>query len=341
MKRIAQIYLIIVTAVICLWQLPWIYNFFTVEAYTTPFILYSSVVDDFVVRKTENKKIVCSGLDGTTYTINQYDSILPEYQARQLAAYDCLPDTLFGRAVSLKMLTEEAISMRIKPEMVFGPQIPLYQLMESQSGRVDFEMPDDVFRITDSKIEFVIKDSNKVNEPKSQKFTEALSDAGFVFPAVEIAGNPTSKKRYDNGYLITDSRNCLFNLKMEKGNPNVQQIEFDQQIVPCHIFVTEFTGMHSLGMFFDQNGKLYVITMPEKEIKMVDIPPVDLHADEVFIMGNIFTWTIRIKNDDTVSWYAVDAQNFAQKKSYSQPVGYEYVKGLDFEENGWIVPGWR
>jgi hypothetical protein len=58
-------------------------------------------------------------------------------------------------------------------------------------------------------------------------------------------------------------------------------------------------------------------------------------------MGNAFTWTFRIKNDDKITWYAVDSENFKQLKTYSESSGESYAKGLSFEKNGWIDLGWR
>ena len=59
-------------------------------------------------------------------------------------------------------------------------------------------------------MEFIVARTNKINEEKSQLFTEALTAEGFIFPADIIAGLPTTRKSHDEGYFITDSEGTLF-----------------------------------------------------------------------------------------------------------------------------------
>lgn len=341
MVKTAKIFLWFLIAVVCLWQLPYIWNFLSAKQQTTPFVLYSSVAGDFTIRRSVDNNSSWALVTGEKLTRHEYDSLLPEYFAKQLASENRLPDTILSKPVSLKFLTDENISFRIKPEALFGPSIPLYQMLEGASGRVDLEMPPDVFRITDSKMEFINKDDNKVNEDKSTLFTEALKNADFAFPAAEVAGNPTVKKKYDNGFLIVDSKERLFNLKMVKGNPVLKRISVPLGITPKHCLVTEFNGKHRLGLFFDTKNCLYVIALPDNRVLKVEIPPVDLLEEEMTVMGNAFTWTIRIKNDEKITWYAVDSQDFKLLKTYTETSGESYLKGLSFEKNGWIDLGWR
>lgn len=48
-------------------------------------------------------------------------------------------------------------------------------------------------------------ESNTVNDEKSIRFTEAMTKKGFRFPAVKIAGNPTTRKEYDEGYILLET----------------------------------------------------------------------------------------------------------------------------------------
>ena len=341
MTKISKIYLYILVAVVCLWQLPWLFNFLTATPEERPFILYSSAIKDFAIRKNESGKTVYVDLNGNTYSKHQYDLLLPEYFARQLAADKSLPDTLFGQPVDLKLLTDENLTLRIKPETVFGPYIPLYQMFESQSGNVDLEMPPDVFRLDDTKMEFINKADNTLNAEKSADFTNELKKVGFEFPVVDVAGNVSEKKKYDNGYLFTDSEGCLFNVKMEQGRPVVRKIELPNGVVPTHCFVTEFIGRHSLGVFFDAAGQFYVITQPYNKIVKTELPPVDLGKGDFFVMGNMFTWTVRVTDEEKITWYAIDANNFSLLKKYYIPLSDSHLGGLSFLKNGWVRVNWK
>lgn len=341
MVKIAKIYLRILIAAVCLWQVPYFYNFMTAEQESVPFTLYSSLAKDFVSRGIVEGKTLFWRSDGEPVGRDEYDSLLPEYFARQLASDDRLPDSILSKPVNLKYLTDENISFKIKPEYVYGPKIPLYQLLESEPGRVDFEPSPDVFRITDKRIEFINKRSNQINKEKTAKFTIAFKTADFEFPALNIAGNPSVKKKYDNGYLISDSKGRLYNFKMVKGRPYIRRIDLPLGVTPEHCFVTEFSGRHHLGMFFDRKDCLYVITSDDYRILKVGIPPVDLHDSEVFIMGSVFTWTIRVKNEDSTCWYAVDSRSYKLLKKHIEKNENKAVRGLSFEKNGWIDLGWR
>lgn len=341
MIKLAKTYLIILIVAVCLWQLPWFINFLTVKADNRPFVLYSSVINDFAMRKNVDGKSIFYDLNGNEYTKEQFDRLLPEYYARQLAADNSLSDTLFGQAVSLKLLTDENLSMRIKPEMIFGPQYPLYQMLESLSGRVDLEMPEDVFRISDTKIEFINKADNTINYEKSKIFTDELKKHGFDFPVREVAANSSDHKKYDNGFLLTDNDGTLFNLKMEKGKPIIRKIDIPNNVIPEHCFVTEFPGKHSLGVFFDSENNFYVITLPYYKVIKTELPPVDLENDEILVMGNMFTWTIRVNNTKQSTWYAVDSKEFKLLKTYNLPMENRQLGGLSFLKHGWINPNWK
>ncbi|MBQ3689192.1 MAG: DUF4857 domain-containing protein [Bacteroidales bacterium] len=341
MKKTAQIYLYILIAIICLWHLPSFYNFLTAESETRPFILYSSVSKDFIIRKNEDNKTHCFNSKFEPCTREVYDSILPEYSAKQLAADNRLQDTILGRNVSLKLFTDENLTYRIKPEEVFGPYIHLYQLMESQSGRVELEMPPDVFRITDSGLEFISKKDNTTDKEKSEKFTNALKKADFKFPALEVAANPSERKKYDNGFLLTDAVGKFFHFKMVKGEPYVKQIELPVGVIPVHTFVTEFAGRHHLGFFFDAKGYSYVIELPENKIIKTGLPPVDLENEEFFVMGNIFSWTVRISGQKETTWYALDAKSYKLLDKFTLESKLKPLKGLSFKRNGWVELGWR
>ena len=80
------------------------------------------------------------------------------------------------------------------------------------SGRVRLEMPGDLFRLKDN-IEFIDPETNTVKEEKSNLFMKVFIQKGFKFPAKRVAGNPSTRKAYDEGYFIIDSNDKIFHLK--------------------------------------------------------------------------------------------------------------------------------
>ena len=113
---------------------------------------------------------------------------------------------------------------------MFVHNIGLYPLFESESDRVNLELPPDFFRINNS-IEFITASTNDINLEKSKLFNQVFINKGFSFPAKIIAGIPTTRKSIDEGYFIVDNTNKLFHLKMTKGQPYFEYIQTPDNIV--------------------------------------------------------------------------------------------------------------
>ncbi|RXE61133.1 DUF4857 domain-containing protein, partial [Muribaculaceae bacterium Isolate-001 (NCI)] len=128
---------------------------------------------------------------GNHYTQEETDSILPLFYVRQLMADERFPDSIMGVAVTPREVQHTNFNFRISAPDINTSAVPLYPLLESMSKRVELKMPDDVFRITPTGIEFIVMESNSVDEAKSRRFTEALTKKSFRFPARYVAGNPT------------------------------------------------------------------------------------------------------------------------------------------------------
>lgn len=67
-------------------------------------------------------------------------------------------------------------------------------------------------------------ENNTIDQEKSKVFTEVLKKKEFRFPAQYVAGNPSTRKEYDEGYLILDAEGKLFHMKQTQGRPYVRAI---------------------------------------------------------------------------------------------------------------------
>lgn len=331
MKRFSILLLLFTIAFLLLWQLPWCYNFFAAKSEKTPFTLYSFVIDDFALMgQEEGKGMVRRDLSGRTYTQDQFDSILPMFYVRQLMADERFPDTINGVAVTPRIVQTENFTFRSNPSDVNAVRIGLYPLLESMSGRVDLTMPDDVFRITKQGIEFIDMSSNETKQEKSSQFTEAMKKKGFRFPALEIAGNPTTKKEYDEGYLLLDADRRLFHLKQVKGRPFVRAIELPEGLQLNHLYLTEFRNKKTLGFMTDVNQAFYVLNNRTYEVVKVGIPAFNPETDGLSIIGNMFDWTIRVTTLHTDNYYAVNADDYSLIKSLENTSSSHSMPGLTF-----------
>lgn len=340
MKRFSTIFFYTMVALLLLWQLPWCYNFFVTKPYKAPFTLYSGIIGDFVMVEHQEKGMVRKDRMGNRYTQAAFDSIMPTLYIKQLVADGRFPDSLYGVPVTPKELYQDNLTFRTSPSDISRPEIGLYPLLESQSGRVELEMPDDLFRFTSEGMEFVEIKQNKVIEEKSRRFTESLQAHGFRFPAQAVSGNPSVKKEYDEGYLVIDDAAQLFHLKMIQGEPYVHRVTLPDGLQPSYVYQTEFKNRKILGFVIGEDHQFYVLKMAGYVLAKLPIRAYNPRTDYLIILGNRFDWTVRVVSDDQDEYYAVDGETFALIKQMTLPVEHERLWGIHFTspKDKWIYP---
>lgn len=332
MKKISYFIYTFTAVMLMLWLLPWTIKFFTAKPSNSPFILYSSVIKDFAYIDIQKERdLKYCDLSGNKYTEREFDSILPFFYTRQLIQDERLPDSINGIKISPKLIQHENFIFISKPYEININKIGLYFLMESMSKRIDLKMPDDVFRTTSQGIEFIDMKSNEINEAKSKLFTETMKNKGLVFPIIEINGNPTTRKEYDEGYVILDYNNNLFHFKMVKGRPYVRKIELPNDITLKHLFITEFNNRKTLAFATDVNNKFFVISNKTYEVSKVAIPSFNPEKETIRIIANMLDWTIQIDSETRNDYYAINANDFSLIQKYENQIEKTW-NGLHFTE---------
>jgi hypothetical protein len=211
-----------------------------------------------------------------------------------------------------------------------------YPLIESESGRANLEMPQDFFRIT-WRMEFIDSKSDKILEEKSRLYSAALYKKGFEFPAVKIAGIPTTRKSCDEGYLIIDFKNQLFHLKMIKGNPYIKKIEVPDGLKFKHIACVDFKDKLYYAYLFDTKGDIYILTQEEYELVRLPVGDFDAEANELKIFGDLFNYDVVIAGNGFIRMVVLDKQ-YRKVNEYREtwPVKEEMRAGKIF---GFLFPG--
>lgn len=320
MIRTSKILLLFTVAALLAWLLPWAYGFVGGAPARTPFTLYSTVTGEFSWLETTDKGIAYKDAAGNAFSEKQFDSILPFFYYRQLVSDNRFPDSLRGVAVTPKTAQAGNFMFRSSPRQANASAPQIWPLLESMSGRVDLQSADDIFRIDRNGITFIDCATNSVKAGKSAAFTEMLRKKGFVFPAQVVAGNPTTRKEYDEGFFITDSEGKLFHLKQTKGRPFVRAVELPEGTEIAQIFVTEYRGRQFYAFLTDRAGQFYTLTTGDYALYPVAIPPVDLTQQGVMIVGNPFDWTVKVSDPDGAEHlYAVDAADFSLLKELHYP----------------------
>lgn len=319
MIRTIKILIYFISAVLLAWLLPWCYHFAFSSSESIPFTLYSSIVDDFVYVESTEQGLVYSDISGNSYTESEFDSLLPFFYYRQLATDGKLPETIKGVPVTPQLIARTNFIFRHSPTDINKRASKLYPLLESMSGRVDLKMPEDVFRLGKS-IEFIDMKTNSVNWSKSEMFNRVMTDKGFAFPERAISGNPTTRKEYDSGYLIIDDSHKVWHLKMNVGRPFFRDSSVPANLGMEHVFITEFSDRSMFGFLSDGNNNFYVLRAPEYELVKLPVEGFDPVSENMMIIGDMLSWTVRVSGPGRVELFAVDARDFSLLGRHNFPI---------------------
>ncbi len=307
-------------------------------------MLFSPVTHEFSYpTRNDKNKLAGEDLAGNTYTSNELDSILPLFYCRQLADRDAFPDSIMGEAITLREVQKGRFIFRSFPDEVNGPITPLYMLLESQPERLDFEFPKDMFRCTDTGLEFLVMETNQVNSQKSATFTNALKAEGCVFPITYLHSIPNVRKSYDNGFMLVDSNRQLFHMQMAHGKAACRRISLPKDVQANQAFITEFEAKKYYGFMIDTNHNMYVINRPDYQVHRIELPSFDPTQQEMMIIGNPFIWTVRIEDNHGARFYGIDGRDYHQYKNKVYTYEDKDFAGLHFtsSKNGYVYPRWN
>ena len=127
MTRLSRFFLYFILVVLAVWQLPWCYAFLTVKAAPQRFVMYSSLLGDFLLTGyEEGTGLTRHDTQGHSYTEQEVDSLLPMFYMRQLVADERFPDSLFGQPVSPREVQQTSFNFRMRPSAVNAPASGIY-----------------------------------------------------------------------------------------------------------------------------------------------------------------------------------------------------------------------
>jgi hypothetical protein len=187
------------------------------------------------------------------------------------------------------------------------PEPGLHPLFESKSGRANLEMPSDYFRIT-WRMEFIDAGTNKINEEKSRMFSAVLYKRGFQFPAKSVNGIPTTRKTCDEGYLVTDSKNQLFHVKLIQGEPFVEKVKLPEGLTFKHIECVDFRDKKYYAYLFSNQNQLYILTQDDYELVKFQVENIDPEKHQIRIYGDLFNYNIIVNGNDFITDHVLDSE---------------------------------
>ncbi len=281
-----------------------------------PFIKYSPVIDEFVILRATPEGLRYYDSAQNDYNQQEYDRLLPLLSARQLMFEGKFPDSLRGIKLNPDEVRINNIRFFIAPYSLDCNEIPVYPLFESQSGRVRLEIPDNFFRITD-RMEFITASTNTINHELTDLFTRELVSRGFSFPSKIIAGNPTTRKPFDEGYFLVDARDKVFHCKMVQGKPFLAKLSLPDSLKIAYIAVSEMTLKEFYGILITRDNHCYLISYDNYRLIELPLMSYQRSRDRLRIYGDLFFRTVNVYADTAVLSLATD-RNYQTISTYRE-----------------------
>ncbi len=229
----------------------------------SPLLFFSPLQKQFVYQESLGGHLFnYKNEEGEIYDRVAFEDQLPFLYYKNLEKRRKLPFVLDGTSFDEEGIKAAKQGLEIKARNLnrHFPQIRLYPLFNNDPQAAMMPFPEDVFRFTDQAMEFVNADFNRIDEELTSKFTTALKDQGFVFPATVIGGTPTNLKPFDEGYFIRDSSGHVFHVKRINNLPSIIKTGIDPSLAIADIIVAENARREFYGVIFTGQSEAMLIS---------------------------------------------------------------------------------
>ena len=304
MEKISRYILVFVAVITLAIILPRLFWTVFEKPIRKPIAHYSCISNQFMINRGEKE---WTDAKGNKCSRDEYERMLPFMFTKQLLASGTIPDSINGIALEMRAIVKEKSFFRLKTNDVDAPTSRLYPLFESRSGRAQLELPEDFFRIT-WRVDFIDASTNQILEEKSQMFLAALFQKGFSFPAKLISGLPTPRKSCDEGYLIIDSKDQLFHLKMIKDKPFVKKVDLPEGLKFKYIGCVDFKNKEFYAYLFSDKNEIYILTQNDYKLINWPVDGYDPATCDLKIYGDLFNYTVLIEASDQIKAIALNRQ---------------------------------
>lgn len=336
MKRYGKIFLILSLAGLLLWVAPWLYNLITLKSYSTPFTLYSCTLHDFAsLDRSDGRGFQFVDTQGNVHG----DEAQPMFYASVLASRGALPDSLEGRKVTLEEIEHNSVIATSDPKDLNRTLPPVYLLLESVPERLELKDPEDAMVSRKGSIDVVKMGTNKIREYKTRLLNKTLQEQGFAYPARFFAGKPSHRKAYDEGYLVLDAQDKLFQFKQVNDTVTVRHFPQADGLGLKFVMITEFDNHATLGYLVSRDNVLYILR-PDGEVMKTEVTFIP-EKEDLLVVGDMFYYTVKTSTSKGERFWALRSDDFSLVDTMEREYPHEKsLPGLRFTSSGdgWVKP---
>lgn len=280
-------YLLIFSFIIAFaFVIPEFYSTLFDKSIPNPNIYYSPITNEFLITEGRTNDFYRGDIKGNVLSREEFERLTPLFSYRQLMYREEMPDSVQGILIDTHELRLNNLYLSLRSRDIFRYSIPLNPLLESDPGRPDLQMPEEFFRIGD-KFEFINCVTNNAVPNLSELFNNALVNKGFVFPAIKIFGNPSTRKPFDEGYFVVDSSEQLFHIKRIKNKPYVAKVNLMENIEVQYIVVREMRLKEFYALIVSKDNRLFLLSYDNYKIIELPSDGYDYTNSKLIFRGNL------------------------------------------------------
>ncbi len=343
--RIASLCMYFLCIVFFAWAFPLFYQMIFIKSVDKTHMFYGPVdnnmiyteqvlIDDMqAAAKSENHHadVVYKNEKGEYFTRNEFEAKVPFIYFRNMELRGKLPLQLHGKSFDRKSIEKERRVLEMPSRNLDNNNYKeaIYPLLDANPGQVALILPADRIRFAGDELQMIDSDKNAVDREQTIKYTAALKDKGFTFPALGVWGNFSTFKPYEAGVFIRDSAGKTFHLLRKNNVPEVTQVDWDADVVPQKIILAEAKDRKYLGLVLDTKQRMYILHQDKFALTQI---PMEKYIPEIMdfkvIMDPLFITAvfsddthitaIAFNNADTLPSVLKPIHTYTHKMSQSQ-----------------------
>lgn len=266
-------------------------------------MFYSPVKRDFVFREHRgDHDFTYASAGGETFDRRDFEKTLPFIYYRNMDLWGLLPITVDGQTFDREAIRDARQVFELKAFEIADrhPSVPVFALLDSDPGQAGLSFPEDVFRMTRDAMEFVNVDINRVDPDLTERFTTALRDQDFAFPARLVAGKQTILKPFDEGVFIVDAAGAVFHVKRTGDTPVVRRTPIPTDLGIRSIKVTENERRVFLALMLTGDGRLFLLRSGSYDLVPLPVEGYDPDSMDYKLLVNPIAPTAVYGNDRIV-----------------------------------------
>ncbi len=371
MKKLATINFLILIVFLSAVYLPMVYEKIWFDEIEKTHLFYSPVTKEFIFKERIVGKIppgvrekaedhhaqICYQKScGNFISRLEFEKLLPFIFYKNMEIWGLLPLEINGQKFDKQTIKENRRVLELSSRHITGngPETPVWPLLESNPGQARLVFPDDRFRLTDTAMEFINADLNKVDPKLTDQFTRALRREGFVFPSRSVNGKFTILKPFDEGVFIVDDQFSVFHVKREDGTPNVVKTPIPQTLKTRYIKVSENKTRKFYGLLLDQSGGVHLMLHGGYGLVPLPLKGYDPDTMDLKLISNPL-YNTAVYSDETRIYAVAMDNNFALLSFFSRAMSrqkitpakqvyaaiFPFVFHFDTRGNAFFSPGFE